>query len=304
MSPESSTATARTETPGTGVPETTPRHVLIVEDDEELADLLQVWATDCYGRNARIHVAHSVAEGKATLESQSALDIVLLDRRLPDGSGRDLLEVLSCQFDAITVMITAVSPDSDILGLPIDDYLVKPIDRETLVKTLSLLEKLDAATALKPYTDSRKASLLEYHLDTPAENPLFRRFAARWSYDRLEIAVVDDRAIVYELYTGSETGTAGDREVHVSIAGSLAPTLESLLESGDVEPIGELLPSGDDYAWIEADDTDPIDPDDGAIGIYGFTCQAPERYVAAADDGRPTEMGDVELATVLESAFD
>lgn len=303
MSPESSTATVRTETPGTGVLETTPRRVLIVEDDEELADLLRIWAEDCYGRDARIRVAHSVAEGKATLESQSALDIVLLDRRLPDGSGRDLLDPLTGEFDAITVMITAVAPDSDILGLPIDEYLVKPIDRETLVTTLSLLEKLDAAAALKPYTDSRKASLLEYHLDTPAENPLFRRFAARWSYDRLEIAVVGDRAIVYELYTGGETGTAGDREVHVSIAGSLAPALDSLLEGGDVEPIGELLPSGDDYAWIEADGPGPIEPDDGAIGVYGFTCETPERHVTTDDGRRPTELGDVELAAVLESAF-
>jgi len=77
---------------------------------------------------------------------------VLLDRLLPDGSARDLLEILPCQFDVITVMITAVSPGSDLIRLPVTDYLVKPVDKETLVTKLSLLEKLEGATALDAYT--------------------------------------------------------------------------------------------------------------------------------------------------------
>ena len=177
--------------------DTTQRHVLIVEDDEELAGLLQVWVEGWCGNHATVHVEHTVADAEQTLESRSVLDIVLLDRRLPDGSARDLLEILPCQFDAITVMITAVSPGSDLIRLPVTDYLVKPTDNETLVTKLSLLEKLEAANALDAYTDARKASLLEYHLDKPEETPLFRRFASRWSYDRLEVAHVDGAAVVY-----------------------------------------------------------------------------------------------------------
>ncbi|WP_226481326.1 response regulator [Natrinema amylolyticum] len=294
---------ARTDEAETTVPETTPRHVLIVEDDEDLAELLSVWTRACFGRDARIRVAHSVADGRAQLDAQGTLDVVLLDRRLPDGAGRDLLDSITNRFDAITLMITAVSPESDIIDIPIDDYLVKPIDEETLVTKLSLLEKLDAANALEPYTDSRKASLLEFHLDAPKENPLFRRFAARWSYDRLEIAVVDGRPVVYELYTGGRRAGDDDREVHVSIAGTLAAAVDPLLEAGEIEPVGELLPSGDGFAWIRANGTGPIESDDGAIAIYGFTCETPERYVTD-DGGPPAGTTGRELTSVLESAFD
>lgn len=281
--------------------ETTARTVLIVEDDEELANLLTVWTRAFCGHDTRIHTAHSVADGQAKLESQPAVDIVLLDRRLPDGSGREILETIPKGSDVIALMITAVAPESDIIELPIDDYLIKPIDEETLVKRLSLVEKLHTAEALEPYTASRKASLLEYHLDRPEESPLFRRFAARWSYDRLEIAVVDEHAVVYELYTG-ETSAAEDTEIHVSIAGTLAPAIEPLFEAGEIEPIGELLPSGGDYAWVATDSSEPIDPDDGTIGIYGFSCETPECYIAN-DCGWGGEPTDIELAAVLESSF-
>jgi CheY-like chemotaxis protein len=300
MPTESSTGGSRAGPTEPKSLDTTEKSVLIVEDDEELAELLAVWTRAFCGRDARIHTAHSVADGRAQLESQSGFDIALLDRRLPDGPGREVLETIPNGSDVNTLMITAVAPDSDIIDLPITDYLVKPIDEETLVERLSLVDKLETVDALEAYTASRKASLLEYHLDTPEENPVFKRFAARWSYDRLEIAVLDEHAVVYELYIG-ETNTVGEGELHVSIAGTLDPGIESLFEAGAIEPIGELLPSGDDYAWVEADSSKPIDPDDGTVGIYGFTCETPERYVA--DGGWRDGPSDIELTAVLESAF-
>ena len=289
-------------------PETSPRQVLIVEDDEELAGLLRVWLRDLTGETASIRVANTIADARALLESGSALDIVLLDRRLPDGTANDLLET-TCQFDAITVMITAVSPGSDLIRYPVDDYLVKPIDNETLVTKLSLLEKLRASNALEPYTDARKASLLEYHLDSPQETPLFRRFAARWSYDRLEIAHCGGQAVVYELYADETTADRDDGSIRVSITGTLADDIDDLLDDDAVEPVGELLPSGDDYAWIQADgDRIDRDPESDSIAIYGFTCETPEQYVAddpvaGSSDAGATELNHVELASILESGF-
>jgi DNA-binding response OmpR family regulator len=299
MPPETPDTTAPPNAAETDPPVTAPQSVLIVEDDADLADLFRLWMRKYCGRDATITVVHTVADCRARLNSHGYPDIVLLDRRLPDGSARTILDDLSRGFDGIAVLVTGVPPDSDILTLPIDDYLVKPIDEERLMKRIGLLERLDAADALKSYADARKASLLEFHLDDPTANPLFRRFAAKWSYDRLEIARVDGRAVVYELYTGG--GAEGDREIRVTVAGSLGPDLESLLETGAVEPVGELFPSGDGYAWVEADGTEPSD-DDGVIGIYEFACETPERHVAD-DAGRVDAMSHVELTDVLESAF-
>lgn len=290
-------------------PEASPRHVLIVEDDEELAELLRVWVHDLAGETATVCVANTIADARSMLESRSALDIALLDRRLPDGNARELLESTR-QFDAITVVITAVSPGSELIRYPVDEYLVKPVDNETLVTTLSLLEKLRAANALGSYTDARKASLLEYHLDSPRDTPLFRRFAARWSYDRLEIARCGREAIVYELYADDATaGRDDDGSIRVSITGTLTAAVDELLAADAVEPVGELLPSGDDYAWIQADgDRIDHDPESDSIAIYGFTCETPEQYVAgdptATDSaGESNESSRVELASILESGF-
>lgn len=303
--PTDSSLTANQTLPtDTSPPDSTPRDMLIVEDDKDLAGLMREWGHYFYGGNISIHVEHTVAESLATLESLTALDIAVLDRTLPDGTGEDLLQVVTSQFDAVTLMITGVSPDSEIIKLPINDYIVKPIDEETFLKQLSLLEKLKAANTLEQYSDARKASLLEYHLDTPEENPLFRRFAARWSYDHLEIAHFGTRVFVYELYTGTmkiET-ISEDGNTHVSITGTLATDLENLLNNKKISPVGELVPSGKGYAWMETEGDDLIDIAADSIGIYQFTCDAPEQYITDIDTETDCTARN-ELTDILETEF-
>jgi hypothetical protein len=203
---------------------------------------------------------------------------VILDRKLPDGSGDDLLETVTEQFDAITLMITGVSPTPEIIELPIHDYVIKPVDAETFIKKVSLLEKLKVANSLADYSNARKASLLEYHLDNPTEHPLFRRFASRWSHDRLEIAHVGDEALVYELYVGGDERTDDEPDVSVSITGTLGRPLEALLDDEKVDPAGELVKSGNGYAWVDADAQQLPDESADTIGIYRFACDAPEAF--------------------------
>ncbi|MFT4958084.1 MAG: DNA-binding response OmpR family regulator, partial [Halobacteriales archaeon] len=59
--------------------------VLIVEDEQRLADLFRRWLEDQYS----VRVAMDLAEAGSKLDS--SVDIVLLDRRLPAGRGDDLL---------------------------------------------------------------------------------------------------------------------------------------------------------------------------------------------------------------------
>lgn len=300
-SPTAAGTTAPLEAPESG---STFQHVLVVEDEEELADLWEYWLEGFYGDEVSIYTTHTLAEATATLESLTALDLAILDRQLPDGTGDDLLAPVKERFDAVTVMITAVPPESDLINLQVDDYIVKPIDEESLFERFSLLEKLDAANVLSHYSDARKASLLEHHLDDPESDPLFRRFAARWSYDRLEIARVHGQTFVYELYVGTPTADAaiGDGEVSVSISGSLGAELEDLLESGTVKPVGELFPDGDGYSWIGAKRKSRLDAAPDSIGIYEFTCDAPEQYITedvVAADGMTVG----ELRETLENEF-
>ena len=269
------------------------RRFLIVEDDEELAALLSHWLYDGFA-DVRIEVATSLDEATDVIGALPRLDVVLLDRRLPAGTGDTLLDGLLARFDPITVMITGVSPETEIIQLPISDYLVKPIDEETLVKRIALLTRLETAGVLSEYTTARKAALLEFHLDDPDANPVFRRFAARWSYDQLEVADVGGTAYVYELYTAGADAT--DRPVSVSVVGMLDGDVEALLDDGVLSPIGELVADGDELAWI--DRVTPVEPAADGYVIYDLDDETPERYIETRHD-----VDAVALERTLEDAF-
>ena len=108
--------------------------VLVVEDERELADLFADWLSDPYD----VRTAYTADE--ALDELDESVDVVLLDRRLPERSGDDVLEEIHAGgYDCQVAMVTAVDPDFDVLELGIDDYVVKPVGREDLEDLVSRL---------------------------------------------------------------------------------------------------------------------------------------------------------------------
>jgi DNA-binding response OmpR family regulator len=101
--------------------------VLIVEDETDLADLYAIYLSDVYD-------VQTANDGETALEVvDSETDIVLLDRRMPDMTGDEVLgEIRARGIDCRVAMITAVEPDLDIVEMQFDDYLVKPVTREDL----------------------------------------------------------------------------------------------------------------------------------------------------------------------------
>ena len=124
--------------------------ILVVDDDEETADVLAKMLQSDH----EVIVAYG---GEEALELVGPdIDVVLLDRRMPDCKGDEVLEeIRSRGIDCRVVMVTAVEPDIDIIRLDFDDYLVKPVSQETLRETVdrmitrsALDEKLLAAFSL------------------------------------------------------------------------------------------------------------------------------------------------------------
>jgi DNA-binding response OmpR family regulator len=63
--------------------------------------------------------------------------VVLLDRRMPGISGDGVLDNIRAEeLDCRVIMVTAVDPDLDIVEMPFDDYLCKPIDKETMLSAI------------------------------------------------------------------------------------------------------------------------------------------------------------------------
>lgn len=102
--------------------------VLLVEDDELLGDAVKTYVQR---QGHAVDWAVSLEAAEASLEV-TGYDLVLLDLRLPDGSGLDILKALRGRRDETPVIImTAHDQVSDrIAGLNAgaDDYLVKPVD--------------------------------------------------------------------------------------------------------------------------------------------------------------------------------
>ncbi|TKX73859.1 response regulator [Halorubrum sp. GN11_10-6_MGM] len=108
--------------------------VLAVDDEPDLAELYRVYLDPSY--DVRIATG-----GEAALDAMDeSVDVVLLDRRMPDMSGHEVLDAIRGEgYDARVAMLTAVEPDVDIVEMPFDDYKTKPVTKEDLLTLVEVL---------------------------------------------------------------------------------------------------------------------------------------------------------------------
>lgn len=132
-----------------GVPPDT--RLLLVEDDVELSALLvRLLTRESY----QVEVA---ADGECALRLglTHAYDVILLDRKLPDIDGLDLLVSLRRKgMDTPAVVLSALGEPADrITGLDAgaEDYVVKPFDGDELLARLRAVRRrhLDAARCVR-----------------------------------------------------------------------------------------------------------------------------------------------------------
>ena len=106
--------------------------ILAVDDEEDVAD---VYALRLQGEYD-VEVAYGGEEALGILDERP-VDVVLLDRRMPGISGDEVLDAIRERgLSTRVIMITAVEPDFDILEMPFDDYLCKPVRRDDLIDAI------------------------------------------------------------------------------------------------------------------------------------------------------------------------
>ncbi|WP_458187808.1 response regulator transcription factor [Haladaptatus sp. NG-WS-4] len=132
--------------------------VLIVDDEHAITDLHARWLEDSYD----VRTAYTGSEALEKVDE--TVDIVLLDRRMPDLSGREVLdEIRDRELDCRVAMVTAVEPDFDILELGFDAYICKPVsDPEELrdiVASLETRSSYDSQVQKLLALSSKKAAL-------------------------------------------------------------------------------------------------------------------------------------------------
>jgi two-component system response regulator AdeR len=131
--------------------------VLVVDDEVGITDLYAEWLSEDY----EVRTAYNGQEALDQLGD--GIGVVLLDRRMPDMSGDEVLaEIRDQGIDARVAMVTAVDPDFDILDMGFDTYVVKPTTEEELRETVeTLLERAEYDERLQEYfsLSARRAAL-------------------------------------------------------------------------------------------------------------------------------------------------
>jgi len=134
---------------------TEPSHILVVDDDKRLRELLRRYLAE---RGFRVTVAADAAEAWARLESL-AFDLIVLDVMMPGQSGFDFTEALRLKSQVPILMLTAMGePEERIQGLErgADDYLAKPFEpRELVLRIQRILARIPAPPVLAPITKVR-----------------------------------------------------------------------------------------------------------------------------------------------------
>lgn len=108
--------------------------VLLADDQASLVEMYELFINDDYD----VVTASGGAEVIERIDESVAA--VVLDRRMPKMTGDETLTALRDRgYETPVGMVSAVGPGDDIVGLPMDAYLTKPVGREGFRKLVELL---------------------------------------------------------------------------------------------------------------------------------------------------------------------
>ncbi|MFC7201920.1 response regulator [Haloferax namakaokahaiae] len=160
--------------------------VLAVDDESSLTALYERWLADEY----EVHTTTAADEALELVTAHDP-DVVMLDRQMPSMSGDDVLEqVREHGYDCPVVMVTGLDPGLEIVEMPFDDYLVKPVERSDLHDTLdALLARRAYDERVRTYFSlARKKAVLEATTDPDVleSSDEFRSLKAEFASARAE----------------------------------------------------------------------------------------------------------------------
>ena len=126
--------------------------LLLVEDEPEMASML---ASVLRTRGMVVDIARSLAVAREAIRSAEH-DVVLLDRKLPDGDGLELIPLLrAAERHTPVIVLSALGATEDrIAGLDsgADDYLPKPFSSDELMARLRAVLRRPTEVRMQPLT--------------------------------------------------------------------------------------------------------------------------------------------------------
>lgn len=170
-------------------------HILVVDDDTRLRDLLRNFLS----RNGyRVSVAADAREARERLQSID-FDLMVLDLMMPGETGLELARALRKDKTIPILMLTAMAEARDrIVGFEhgADDYLAKPFEpRELLLRINSILRRIAIPAPPPPLPERESVTLGPFRFDLRRGELL--RGAARVRLTEAEVGLM--RALALNL---------------------------------------------------------------------------------------------------------
>jgi len=121
------------------------KNILIIDDEEDLCWLLSNALT---GKGYAVSTANTIGDGMAHLNEIP--DLILLDLKLPDGDGMDVLpEIKRITPETIVVIISAYGSEErrqDANNKGVHGFIDKPLTEENILSTIKQFQKEDAVS--------------------------------------------------------------------------------------------------------------------------------------------------------------
>ncbi len=223
-------------------------HILIVDDDREIRDLLGRFLQK---HGCRVTTARDGREMRAALDDWS-IDLIVLDLMLPGEDGLTLCRELRGRSAIPIIMLTAMGEETDrIVGLELgaDDYLPKPFNpRELLARIKAVLRRARERAETLPAPDGQVARFAGWSLDLARrrlESPEGAVVSLTTGEFELLVAFIDHPQRVLSRdqlldFTRGRSAAPFDRSVDIQVsrlrrkieADSAAPELIKTVRSG------------------------------------------------------------------------
>lgn len=113
-------------------------NVLIIEDEKELAELIQLYLTNA---GIKTSWADSAEEGLAIIAEKS-FDLIVLDINLPGMDGFEFLKQFRKEFKTPVIIVSAREADEDVilgLGIGADEFVIKPFTPRVLTARIKAI---------------------------------------------------------------------------------------------------------------------------------------------------------------------
>jgi two-component system chemotaxis response regulator CheY len=114
--------------------------IMIVDDEEQVRKTIRLQLKDT---GMEIIEAEDGEQGIAILDNENALivDAIICDVRMPKINGVEAVHYFRQEYPAIPVIVLTGFPDvklaTDFLKEGVDEYLVKPVEKEKLIEVVT-----------------------------------------------------------------------------------------------------------------------------------------------------------------------